>query len=364
MLTSCRSANICLISVRNLSYITPLNKYIMLSNGNIDIIYWNRTGATDKCSAGNVYEYNYTLKDRDCKIKKIMGYWGFRQFALKILKHNRYKKIIVLPTQTALILYDYIIFTTKCRYMLSIRDYTYEHNKIFAYFINKLIQKASIVTLTSPAFKQFLPEGDYIIDHNYEPFNKNLISLYREQKKQKDYQRPIVISCVGGIRFIDEFSKMIRVFANDKRFILRFDGLGSENLQPLCEKLKCNNIILTGRFERRQTVAIAMKGDIANNYFGNSNPLLIYALSNRLYNAAQLGMPIIVCDHTYMAEIIRKYQIGFVLNLDDNTSVDSLYNWYMNLNMQSLYTACDKFIDDVLVDEQLYKDKVGAWMIA
>ena len=256
-----------------------------------------------------------------------------------------------MPTQTAILLYDYLVLHMRGKYLLAIQDYTAEYKFLFKHLMAYLIKKACVTTITSPAFREFLPKCEYVIDHNYEPFDKKIIDEYRSQKRVLDLTKPIVISCVGGVRFYDSFSRLIHVFANDRRFILRFDGIGAEKLLPIANELNAKNVILNGYFNRNETAKLNAMGDIANNYFGNNSPFLDYALSNRLYNAAQLGMPIIVCKNTYTETIAKKYGFGFSLDLSDTDCRDKLYDWYVQLNIDDLYAGCDTFIEQVKQDE-------------
>jgi hypothetical protein len=350
------SNKVCLIAARNLSNITPLLKYISAAEDPIDIIYWNRNELNESCEANRVFAYNRKTSEDCSKAEKLLSYLGFRHFVLKILRRNKYDKIILLPTQTAVMLFDFlVVHHKKCKYLLDIQDYTAEYKKWFKPIINTLIKYSTVVSLTSPAYMSFLPIHEYIISHNYSPMPKSDIAAYRSRVLKG---LPITISCVGGIRFIEYFAKIIQVFANDSRFVLRFDGAGSERLKPICKELSASNVILTGRFDRKDTIFFNMKADIANNLFGNHTPLLDFALSNRLYNAVQLGMPILVCPDTYTAQIACEYGFGFVFDIDDPACKEKLFVWYQSLDHNELYAACDRFLDKVKKDDAEYFNRI------
>ncbi len=351
---------VCLITTRNLSHVTQLPKIISATEGQIDIVYWNRNELNETCEANRVFAYNRKTSEDCSKIEKFLSYLGFRHFVLKILRRNNYDRIILLPTQTAVMLFDYLlVHHKKCKYLIEIQDYTAEHKKWFKTIINTLIKYATAVSLTSPAYRSFLPKREYILSHNYTPIPESDIAAYRSRVLKG---LPITISSVGGIRFIEYFAKIIQVFANDSRFVLRFDGAGSERLKPICNELGVNNVILTGRFDRKDTIFFNMKADIANNLFGNHTPLLDYALSNRLYNAAQLGMPILACPDTYTAQISCEYGFGFVFDIDDPTCKDKLFVWYQSLDHNKLYAACDRFLNKVKKDDAEYINRIRVFL--
>jgi hypothetical protein len=106
------SNKVCLIAARNLSNITPLLKYISAAEDPIDIIYWNRNELNESCEANRVFAYNRKTSEDCSKAEKLLSYLGFRHFVLKILRRNKYDKIILLPTQTAVMLFDFYENTT------------------------------------------------------------------------------------------------------------------------------------------------------------------------------------------------------------------------------------------------------------
>lgn len=343
-------SRICLVTVRNLSYITSLPKYLTAANGDMDVIYWNRTGIIETCEAKQLFCFDQQMSDTVGGKEKTLLYLRFRSFAIRILSNKKYDRIIVLPTQTAVLLCDYLVFHMKDNYIIDIRDYTAERKRIFYLLMKVLVRNSGLASITSAGFKNFLPPHDYILSSNISNIDINLIRQYRNRKRTED--DPIRISCIGGIRFVESFSKVIRVFANDTRFLLCFIGIGAEQLESVCQETGATNVELAGWFDRSQTVSLNMQADIANNLFGNNTPLLDYALSNRLYNAAQLGMPILVCPGTYMEEVAIENGLGFVFDLNDPMAKDKLYSYYRKIDWENFYKHCDEFLTKVHQDEE------------
>ncbi len=165
--------------------------------------------------------------------------------------------------------------------------------------------------------------------------------------------------CIGGIRFISFFKKIINIFSNDNRFILSFIGEGAESLYPFIYEQKINNVILKGRYEKSESSDFFYQADICNNLFGHGVPHLDYALSNRLYFALQFGMPILACPNTYTEEIILKYGVGFSFDESDPNVVDRLWRYYKNINWKSFYESCDLYLTEANKDEQEFLTKMG-----
>lgn len=344
---------VCFLTVRNIFDTPCLPKYSSLLNNNFDIIYFDRYGVDENCSARHQYKFRWILDLKEnSRIKKYFGYILFRRYAKKIIKKNKYEKIILLPTQTAFLFYDFLLSNYKKQYILDIRDYASENNPIVYNLGKKLIKNSAITSITSPAYTQFLPKHNYLISHNVQQIDTKLVEKYRNRKY--DHDKKIVISFIGTIRFIDQLHKIIRIFNNDNRFELLFIGSGSELLKEYCNKLGTTNVQLIGRFKREEMADFYMKTDIVMNVYGNNDPYLDYALSNKLYSAAIIGMPILVSPDTYMHEITKEYGFGLAVDLDDKNVPDLVFDYYKSINWDDLFAGCDKFMKKVEIDEQRY----------
>ena len=94
------------------------------------------------------------------------------------------------------------------------------------------------------------------------------------------------------------------------------------------------------------------------NLYGNGSPTVDYALSNKLYYAAQLRKPILVCPKTYMEKITTKYGFGFVLDLDKPLIKDELFKYYNSMNWDFFSENCVRFLEDVRRDDELFVNHV------
>lgn len=347
---------VCFLTIRNIFNTSCLPKYASILSNNFDLIYWDQHNIHESSSAKRQYKFNYPIAYGQQKFKKIIGYIKFKIFATKIIKQNNYERIIVLPTQTAILFFLLLTFKYKKKFIIDIRDYSGEKN-IFIYFLVRILVKLSgVAVITSPAYKTFLPNHSYLVSHNITPINTELIKKFRKRKRfNKD---KIIISCIGSIRFIEQFKKVINVFGNDNRYELYFIGRGSENLTNYCNENQINNVNLIGRFNKEKTLDYYLNTDIVMNLYGNNNPYLDYALSNKLYYAAQLGLPILVCPGTYIEQIALEYGFGFSFELEDNTMKDKLYDYYTRMEWEKFYDNCDRFIKRVMEQEELFKHNI------
>ncbi len=352
---------ICFLTVRNIFAISCLPRYRdIIGENSFDIIYWDRYGIDESCGAENHYAMKYLITDNDTKLKKLYGYVKFILYARKILKNKKYDNVILLPTQTGIMLKSIMKKKYKGKYLIDIRDYTMENNNLYFMLMKDLIKNSGLAVITSPAYKKFLPTHDYLISHNVVNISDEWIQRYRSRKRNKSEN--IVISCIGGIRFHSQFKRVIKYFANDKRYVLSFIGDGSECLKDYCKKNNIDNVKLVGRFTQNLTLDYYMDTDIIMNLYGNNDPLLDYALSNKLYYAAILGIPILVCPNTYMEEVSVKYGFGFTFDLNDNFMLDELYKYYWSIKWETFYQSCDRYMQKVYSDDNNFRKTISSFL--
>ena len=351
-------SQVCFITTRNVFNTSSLPKYAKIMNYKFDIIYWDQHDIDEDAGAVNHYRYKYPMVYGKSNLRKMIGYFKFRAFIKKVLKANGYEKLILLPTQTAILIFDVLLKRYSKKFIIDIRDYTAEYKKWF-YFIEQLIiNNAGIAVITSPAYEKFLPKHDYLISHNFTKIEEETIKIYRGREKSEK----IVISCIGSIRFIEQFKKVINCFKNDDRFELRFVGRGSEHLKNFILENNIDNVILIERFENSRTLEFYLETDIIMNLYGNNNPFLDFALSNKLYYSAQLGIPILVCDNTYMEQVTKEYGFGFEFDMNNPHIKTNLYEYYDRINWNNFYESCDLFVKKVEDDEKKFMKRISEFI--
>ena len=351
---------ICILTTRNIFDAPCLTKYQSLLKEPFDIVYWDRCGIKEECGAANYFRYDGLLPADAGKVKKLRSYLGFIRFANRVLKAHDYDRLIVFPTQMGWLIQGKLCRKYKGNYILGIEDYAGENNPLISHMTKKIVANAALCSITSAAYKKFLPQRDYVISHNIQPISEELIQEYRSRKRS--LEQPIVLSFIGSVRFIEQQKKLISLFKNDKRFQLKFIGRGSEQLTEFCSQEAINNVTLIGRFERAQLPEFYMETDMAINVYGNHDPYLDYALSNKLYSAAIMGMPILVSPDTYMAEISEQYGFGCCVDLVDSSTPDKVFKFYQSIDWSALFSDCDVFMASVEEDEKKYIDAIQCYM--
>ncbi|WP_321381722.1 glycosyltransferase family protein [Trichococcus shcherbakoviae] len=341
------SKKICFVSLNNL-YLTPyINKYIDLMDAQFDVIYWNRHNLNEDIKAANSYSFNYQIQDNASKANKLLGYLRFRSFAYDFLKMNNYDSVILLQTSAGILLKSLLLTKYRKQYIIDIRDYTFENNIIFYKILEMLVSNSSLSVISSRGYKKFLPKHNYINVHNNIKIEDNVIESFLEKRKRSNV---VNISYIGLIRFHEQNKKVILKFKNDHRFRIKFIGKNAKLLEKFCIENEVNNVDLIDQFPPGMTIHYYEQTDMINNLYGNNSPLLEYALSNKLYYASKLKIPILVCKDTFMEEISLKYGFGYVFDIEDPIACDRLYDYYMSIDWNTFSKGCNKF--NTVVDNE------------
>lgn len=337
---------ICFVSLNNI-YLTPyINKYIDLIDETYDVIYWNRHRMKEDIKAKHYYSFNLQIEDTASKATKLLGYMKFRKFASDVLKNN-YDHVILLQTSVGVLLMSTLLSKYKQKYILDIRDYTFEKNIIFYKIVKQLVEHSSLNVISSKGYKEFLPPHNYTNVHNDVKIENRIIEEFSIKSRINDV---IKISYIGLIRFHEQNKKVILKFKNDPRFRIRFIGKNAKLLENFCIENNVNNVELIDQFPPEMTLHYYKGTDIINNLYGNNSPLLEYALSNKLYYASKLRIPILVCKNTYMEQISMQYGFGYVFNFEDPNACDKLYDYYNSIDWSRLEEGCNNFNE--LVDNE------------
>ncbi len=337
---------ICFISCTNLYLVPYLKNYLSLVRGQSDILVWNRHNIKEKVQRCNVIEYRKEIEDNNAsKKEKLRGYAGFSKFLRSYLRTHRYDIVICLQTVGALLCTDVLLRFYKRKYIIDIRDFSIEGNKALSYVEKILLQNSRLNVISSEGYRNFLPPKlEYQLVHNYSQIDKENLQQFR---KNKIDHTSLNLSYIGLIRFQEQNKKIIDLFANDRRFHINFIGKNALELKEYIKAKGIDNVTLIDQFPAEKTLDYYKDTDAILNVYGHGTPLLDYALSNKLYYAAALNIPILVSKGTFMENISVQYKFGFVLDFEDKEIKDKLYSYVINIDREKFFDDCQIFMRKV-----------------
>lgn len=320
-----------IIGFANLGYMPYLRVYTDIFdefNVEYEIIYWNRKGIDEKWNS-NTIVFEEKMEDSIAKIGKIRSMLRYKKFIKKRLEGEKYDLLVILTTIPAILLSNYLKINYSNKYIVDIRDYTYENIMIYKKILKNVINKCAITVISSDYFKEFLPDKrKYVLCNNLNiPVNGN--RLIRSEKER--IKNVINISYIGAIGYFSEVVRFLELIKNDVRFKLSFYGSGTDEnaIQDYCTLNDIKNVSFHGMYEPHEKEEFYRDTDIIYNVYGNDTPLVKYALSNKLYEAAWYKIPILVSPSTAMSQISG--YLGYKIDYLNKDLADELFIWYNKL---------------------------------
>lgn len=307
--------------------VTPYFQYYRdLISESYDYIYWGRSDCGSEPDASNVYRYDSPVDSGASRYLQLLhGYLGFRRYASKLLSKHRYQRVVALTGNTATLLEPVLCRCYKGRYIIDIRDYFLENNPIYRAVEERVIENSGLAIISSPAYTNFLGDHDFVVMHNSQHISSRERAEVQNRVRPGD---PFVLLSVGTCKNPENDKAVIRYFANDSRFLLRFIGRGYGVLESFIIDCGISNVELIDEFPSEMTLDFYKQADAVLSMYGSEKTHFKYQLTNKLYYSAQLELPIIVSPDTYMAETVDRYGLGIVLDFADTSQKDNILHLY------------------------------------
>jgi len=354
-----------IIFLLNVRYAPYIDKYIKVLEENgkeFEIIYWDRLDSPDASENLNTQVFKYSSNLNKSKLLKIKDFYAFRKFVINVINEKKYEKVIVLTTLTGILLSDILLKRYKGKYILDIRDYTFERNGIYKYILKKIVKYSHLTAISSRGFLNFLPKGDkYVITHNFQDGdiekNKNI--------SRKNIERSLInLDFLGSIRHFELDSKIVELFSKDTRFSLGYHGDG-----PHAEKFKnfinenSYDVRLTGRYDAKAKNDILNTVDIINGYYDGKDFVNKYAISNKFYDCIIYRIPILVNSDVYLGELVKKNNLGIVVNLNEDIDINEvIYEKYKNFDFNIFNKNCEDILKGIISDDDKFKEAIGKFI--
>ena len=343
------NAPVCFINPDSVNVTPYFEQYLKCLNTEYDLIYWDRGLKDEPVGAKGTYRFTSPVPPSSCipvKLSRLFfGYWGFSSFLKRILKCNDYELIIALTGNSAAIASGILSRKYSGKYIVDIRDYFLENHPLYSYFENKAIKNSGLTLISSPDYVRFLGKHDYLIMHNIQVIQKNDVD---QIKMKKHDAKPFVVSCIGTSKNLKEDRRVIDYFANDERFTIRFIGRGYDDLSNYIRDNRINNVELHGEFQSTETIGFYKQTDAILSMYGCGKTHFKYQLTNKLYYAAQLELPIIVSPETSMAKVVSKYALGLALDLNDQSNKEDILGFWGDEQAAKRARGAQSFLAQVL----------------
>lgn len=342
-----RIAIIGFFSKTYMPYMQRYEKIFKEKNINYDIITFDRDSTGKSVHEGNNYLFRHTTGTN--KLELLFLSIKYRRMILKILKKNKYDKLVILTTMPGILLYYKLVKKYKGKYIFDYRDYTYEKIKFYRKAVNNIIKNSYVTLMSSRGYmKYFNNKNKIIITHNIsnvEYKENNAIDLKTKNK--------INIGFLGYVRYFDVNSRLINAFKNNEKFSLTYIGLPFKdcNLEEFCKENHINNVKFIGRYENSEKAKFYKDIDIINSIYSLASEEVQPAIPNRLYDAAIFKKPILTAKGTYLSKIVEKYKLGLCIDVYKDDIKKCIENYIENFDFEEFNRKCELFLKEIYKDE-------------
>lgn len=338
-----------------MKYMPYANFYLQnidAQKNDVHLLYWNRDLQDEELSRnGNIkfLEFRRFQEDSVPKRKKILSFFAYRRFALKIIKAGDYDFIISLHTLPGLLVMDQLKKYFRNNYILDYRDSTFEEKSvIFAKMVLKLASNARMVFTSSDAFRCYLPKDDsvkVVTSHNV------LIDSLNYRSYEKNTCDKIRIAFWGLLRHTELNKKIISAICNDPRFELHYYGREQGSgfqLREHIQKIGANNVFFHGEYNPEDRYKFAENTDLIHNIYVDSNTLR--AMGNKYYDGIIFRIPQLCYPGSFMGTMINEKGLGTLANPDDPEFTEKIFNYYHSYDHSAFLKACDDELNRVMIE--------------
>lgn len=336
-------------------YIDKYEKCLKEKGVEYDIVFFDRDN-TQKNVIHEGNEFTYCHSTTTSRLKKLLPVYKYISFIKKLIKRNKYDKLIVMTTMPAVLLKPLLIGEYKERYIYDYRDTTYEHFKFFRNAVDKIIDHSYFTAMSSRGYLHVLSENNKIIfNHNISNVDDAVSSVDKLSEKHL-----VVIGFLGYVRYFDVNSLLINQFKNYADYRLLYAGtpFSDCDLAGYAETVGANNVEVIGKYDNRNKARFYERIDIINSMYSMNSSEVEYAIPNRLYDAALFKKPIMTTKGTYLSGIVEKYNLGFSVDPFNDHIPQRVKEYIENFEPDEFQNACNMFLDHVLSDEALLIKKI------
>ena len=317
-----------------------------------DVIAWNRSGNNPKVLE-RLIMYEAPSPDTLSNIKKVRGFWGFKQFVEKTVRQKQYDRLVVHTIMLAVFMSSFLKRYYGGKYILDIRDECSLYG-IMKLRLPVLLKYSFCNVISSWGFKTWLPEAEYVISHNIGFRWKEKMNM--PAPDSFFHHQPLDILTIGQIRHFDGNRVLIDELGNRKMHFAG-DGVDVPRLVEYCKEKKINNVAFSGRYLKENEDDIVSTSDFVNILLPQTR--VQQAMANRFYLAILNYKPVIVNAESIQAEYVRKYGLGIVWELGTslkNAIEDYIARFDIEQFLDGRRKLCETLMKDVMQFNKMLND--------
>lgn len=321
-----------------------------------DVVAWNRIDVGETGAIFYQQPFPYATGNR---LKWLYYYIKYSFFLKKLIKQNKYDKLIIFGPQVGLFMTQFLHKYYYKKYCFDYRDIFIEQKvpRLFRYLLNN----SNLNVISSNGFKVCLPKGyNYVLSHNFN-INNVLNSLETNNFKNKIlFKREVItITTIGQIRDYEQNNEIMNAVCNNEKFLVKFIGNPGKVgalLKRNAEDSEQKNVVFYGFYEKTEELGLLEDADFINIYY----PKRIThstAISNRFYNALMLRKPMIVTKNSIQGSYVEKYNLG--LAIDNCSDLEQQISSYIEcFDYHQFEENCNTLLKEMVRDYDDFKKEL------
>jgi hypothetical protein len=336
-------------SLNLIHLLSKKNLHVNILCRNVFISDWDYPKNTNLIVSGKFYDIRKIEKFNF--FKKTISFFLFTRKLLQLCLIKKPKYVILCDTMPTLSFLFILPFISK-----SIKIWYHNHdvldlNKVkifslgwFSYFSEKaLFKRLDLFTLPSQERIKYFPFSSFAGKYFFLP-NYPRIGFFSNYKKVTQPDNEIRLLFQGNISHghgIEEIINILNVKIYNKKLHLLLKGYCSENYRNLLMDIATKNNVLDQLefqdFSNYKTlptimsschigIAVYQQSDIMNS--------TIATASNKIYEYASLGLPILLYDNNYFKKYFSNYNFSVFTNLTTDDLLEKIK--YLIQNYETL----------------------------
>lgn len=355
-------AILCTANIKHMTLISLYTERFVAENQDFDIIYIDKYHEVEKYQGANkLFRYELFLKPNWTFTRKLIAYWGFKKYAINVIKNQNYDFIIVWNEFTAFMFEDYLGRHFQNRYCVNIRDENYNHISMIQHRYKRVLEKSCFNTISSDRFRSVFPKGDYLFIQSY---NRELIKDVEKVKEKRVINEPLRLMFIGRMSYPNTIKRAIDAFANDLRFELWLIGEGCDTFESYVKEIRVSNVIIRGAFQPEETKEYLQYADIIFSLNKENDVHSDTLLPIKLYYAIGRNIPILAYKSSYTYEYAKKY--GFDIGISDiefDRIGDIVFKRYSEISQTEIVSGCQKALSDINVAREKLDDLINRFIL-
>lgn len=343
------------VSYERAPYLKYYIEACMKQNIEYDLFLWDRQNNGGVTKENHMFIFHRQCDFGGSKIKKIIPMISYRRALLNQLEKGKYTHLVLINTLASVMISSKVLNNFSGKYIMDIRDYTYEGISFYRKLVNQLVSKSAFTTLSSRGFLKFIkPSDKIVINHNI----SNLEGI--EGLPTLSTRKPITIGFVGSVRYKNENMLLIDALKNDPNYRLLYVGsmISGCDLKETCQEQNIINVDFQGRFSNSDKPNIYKSIDLINAIYGTFSLEVTTAIPNRFYDALIFKKPIIASKGTFLGEVVEKNHLGIAVDLRKQDLCQQIDKYIKIFNKDEFIYNCKICLQKVVIEQKSFKQRV------